>query len=427
MEIPFIVIITVMIVVVLFVFIIWKIRRRRFHPNVDKRQQQMKLNEDLSEAGFAYEINGDYFYSLMNCWQREVGYCRLYDEAAPLFNMIMDCEPITFSYEGKRWLIELWKGQYGITTGGEIGVYNTDQEDISTDKFKGVFYENIRNDELLYLSFVLRKNGKVILRRKGLHWWLTGFKLGEFSKPDSLTMDVKIMFPNGKMRTAFVNALKELGYARREYSTGRRTVSIHYTRPHSKQTESRNLVQETVAQHTNNSNCKLYEFSTAQYEDTLDKLEYIKAMMPELYQIFVKSLYARGIYEAFDWIKEWLKGRHPTPDPGPGPEPPCPPQPPCPSYPPCGSCHPCQPCNSCGSCQPCNPYDSCHSCNPCEFCQPSNPSEPCQPKKSVVSFPGGAWETDYNLDLEEDRISGKDRTKEQCFLQEESYSDRQSR
>ena len=52
----------------------------------------------LKKQGFAYEMDGDYFYSLMNCWQREVGYCRLYDEAAPLFNMIMDCEPVTFSY-----------------------------------------------------------------------------------------------------------------------------------------------------------------------------------------------------------------------------------------------------------------------------------------------------------------------------------------
>ena len=26
--------------------------------------------------------------------------------------------------------------------------------------------------------FVLKKNGKAILRRKDLHWWLTGFKLG---------------------------------------------------------------------------------------------------------------------------------------------------------------------------------------------------------------------------------------------------------
>lgn len=354
----FIIIAAAIIVVLLLVFVIWKIRSHRFHPNSDKRQQQIELNDDLSEAGFAYEIHGDYFYSLMNCWQRQVGYCRLYDEAAPLFNMIMDCEPVAFSYGGKRWLIELWKGQYGITTGGEIGIYNTDQADINTDRFKGVFYENIRNDERMNMSFVLRKNGKVLLRRKDFHWWLTGFKLGEFSQPDSLTMDARITFPNAKMRAAFVNALMELGYSKREFSVRRRTVSIHYTKPHSKQTKSRNPVQEAMVQHTNSSNCKLYEISTGGYSDTLDKLEYIKAMVPELYEIFVKSLYARGIYEAFDWIKEWLKGNHPNPGPGPEPQP----IPPCPPQPPCSPCYPCRPCPPVNPCCQNRSADACNMC-----------------------------------------------------------------
>ena len=149
-----IIILAVVAAAVLIALIIWRIRSRRFRPTADIQRQQMELNADLKDAGFAYEINGDYFYSLMDCWQREVGYCRLYDEAAPMFNMIMDCEPVEFSYGGKRWLIELWKGQYGITTGGEIGIYNTKREDIDHEKFKGTFYENIQDDERLrYLMY----------------------------------------------------------------------------------------------------------------------------------------------------------------------------------------------------------------------------------------------------------------------------------
>ena len=74
---------------------------------------------------------------------------------------------------------------------------------------------------------------------------------------------------------------------------------------------------EAIVQQTNSNNCKLYEFTTAKYSQTLDKLEYIKAMVPELYQLFIDSLYARGVYDAFEWIKEWLEGRppHPAPDP----------------------------------------------------------------------------------------------------------------
>ena len=171
----------VLVIAVLAFCIVWQVRGRRFRPSGNKQSQQNELNADLEETGFAYELKGDYFYSLMECWQREVGYCRLYDEAAPLFNMIMDCEPVTFSYACKRWLIELWKGQYGITTGGEIGIYNTERNDIDSDKFKGTFYENISNEEMLKMSFVLRRNGRVILKRSAVHWWLTGFKLGQFS------------------------------------------------------------------------------------------------------------------------------------------------------------------------------------------------------------------------------------------------------
>ena len=83
-----IIILAVVAAAVLIALIIWRIRSRRFRPTADIQRQQMELNADLKDAGFAYEINGDYFYSLMDCWQREVGYCRLYDEAAPMFNMI---------------------------------------------------------------------------------------------------------------------------------------------------------------------------------------------------------------------------------------------------------------------------------------------------------------------------------------------------
>lgn len=92
------------------VLVILYIRTKNFTLTADKRQQLQQVNIDLESTGFAYEPQGDYFYSLMNCWQRGAGYCKPYDEGASNFNMIMDCEPITFYYAGKRWLIELWKG-----------------------------------------------------------------------------------------------------------------------------------------------------------------------------------------------------------------------------------------------------------------------------------------------------------------------------
>lgn len=374
--------------------IIFFIRSKRFQPNPKKLEQQTQLNSDLEPAGFAYDLRGDYFYSLMNCWQREMGYCRLYDEGAALFNMIMDCEPVTFSYGGKRWLIELWKGQYGITTGAEIGIYNTVKEDINHEKFQGTFYEAIRNEERLPLSFVLKRNGREVFRRSAVHWWLTGFKLGEYSSPSSLTLDAKITFPNKEMCAAFLDGLKRIGYTHQEFSVRRKTVTIHYTKPHTKQPTSRNKVQETFVQQTNENNCRLFEFTTADYSDTLDKLEYAKAVAPELYQLFFHSLYARGFYEAFDWLIEFIGGR-PTPSPLPPDPTPCKPLIPCkPSIPcvcPPTSCA-CPPKNVCPpvscTCPPKNvcPPASC-TCPPKNVCPPASCACPPRNVCSSVSCP----------------------------------------
>ena len=38
--------------------------------------------------------------------------------------MIIDAYPVYFDYQDKTWMIEFWRGQYGINTGAEIGVYH---------------------------------------------------------------------------------------------------------------------------------------------------------------------------------------------------------------------------------------------------------------------------------------------------------------
>ncbi|MDR0818688.1 MAG: DUF4474 domain-containing protein, partial [Oscillospiraceae bacterium] len=171
--------------------IFFRVTGEKFKPTADKQVQHDQLNALLDDAGFAYERDGDYFYSLRNCWQRECGYCKLYDEGCRELYMITDAEPIEFTYDGKRWLIEFWKGQYGITTGAEIGIYRTEREDISSPDFTGTFYEAIPDAEMMPMSFTLRKRGRTLLSRSDRHWWLTGFILGEFSQPKSLTMDAE--------------------------------------------------------------------------------------------------------------------------------------------------------------------------------------------------------------------------------------------
>lgn len=375
-----IIIAAIVVVVLLSIVVVWQVRTRNFRPTADKNQQRDKLNASLEPTGFAYDLEGDYFYALMNSWQREMGYCRLYDEGAPLFNMIMDCEPVTFSYGGKRWLIELWKGQYGITTGAEIGIYNTSREDIDTEKFKGTFYESAADEERLQMSFVLKRKGRKIISRNELHWWLTGFKLGKFSKTSSLTMNAKITFPNKEMCAAFVGGLYNIGYRRREFSVKYTTVTVHFRKPHTPQPISQ-INQRFLVQMANKNNCALYNLTTAKYSDTMDKIEYIEAAVPELYQFFLHSLYARGLYEAFEWLIDLARNHHEKPEPPkPCPPEPCPPEP-CPPEP----CPP-EPCPP----EPCPPEPPCPPeapCSPEPPCLPNPPYPPCPPEPPCQACP----------------------------------------
>lgn len=77
-------------------------------------------------------------------------------------------------------MIELWKGQYGITTGAEIGIYNTASDDIKTKQFTGTYYDCASDDERLDMSFVLRKNGKVLFKRSGFTGGLPGLSWENF-------------------------------------------------------------------------------------------------------------------------------------------------------------------------------------------------------------------------------------------------------
>ncbi len=54
------------------------------HPITDYignlSERVAELNDELEPFGFAYEPYQDIFYSLQYPWQRELGYCKLYDE-----------------------------------------------------------------------------------------------------------------------------------------------------------------------------------------------------------------------------------------------------------------------------------------------------------------------------------------------------------
>jgi len=205
-------------------------------------------------VGFKYDSKKDMFYATKNAWQKNFGYSHLYDVLAPLFRMIIDTEPIRFYYNNKNYLITFWKGQYGITTGAEIGIY------VTKDLFpsKKTLYLPVSDEEMLDMSCKLYKNGKKIIDAHAKHWWLAIFKLGMFSKPRELTMDIKLRFPCEEMLQAFIKAFKKLGYKDNDYEIKDCTFIFCYKKPKTRKVWTRSFITEGIAQAFNKKNVKLY-------------------------------------------------------------------------------------------------------------------------------------------------------------------------
>ena len=188
-------------------------------------QDADKTVQILNACGFEYDEKQGIYYSSINPWQKGFGFNFIYDMAAPIAGMNYSTERITFPYNGKDWMIQIWKGQYGMTAGAEIGIYN------KTDKV--MQYDCASEDEFLEMSFVLYNQGEEMFHRgPEKHWWLTGFKILNVGVPILLDMDMTIKFPTKSMADAFETGLKK---ANRDnlldpmtYTRGAKTFHIHW-------------------------------------------------------------------------------------------------------------------------------------------------------------------------------------------------------
>lgn len=184
-----------------------------------------KTVQILNACGFEYDEKQGIYYSSVNPWQKGFGFNVVYDMSAPLAGMYYATERIYFQYDNKDWMIQIWKGQYGMTAGAEIGVYN------KTDKI--MQYDCVSEDEFLEMSFVLYNQGeKMFERGPEKHWWLTGFKIMNIGVPILLDMDMTIKFPTKSMADAFEAGLKK---ANRDnlldpmtYTRGAKSFTIHW-------------------------------------------------------------------------------------------------------------------------------------------------------------------------------------------------------
>ncbi len=164
-------------------------------------------------VGYLYDPAEKCFYTASDPWQRAMGYSVLYDGASPLVLINFDTLRLKFDYAGENWMIQIWKGQYGLVFyGAEIGVYSKPVERNLE------IYDCADDDHLLKMSmdFYEYETGflkkpvweKKFSRPYGEYWWCTGFIPGNRNDEfENLRISARITMRDYDMLKAFTGAL----------------------------------------------------------------------------------------------------------------------------------------------------------------------------------------------------------------------------
>jgi hypothetical protein len=167
-------------------------------------QDESTARKILVTAGFDYDPVQDVYFTQLDSWQRNFGFNSVYDTAAPMVGMVYSTSKIYFNYDNKDWMMEIWKGQYGITAGAEIGFYNKPADRVMEH------YDCVTDEEMLTMAFDFYNMDELVFTRgPEKHWWLTGFKFLHIGIPQFIKLDMTIELPNRKMANAFEKGLKE--------------------------------------------------------------------------------------------------------------------------------------------------------------------------------------------------------------------------
>ena len=236
------------------------------------------INELLEPFGYCYIPSQDLFSTRIDAWQRQMGYCSIFDKAASRFQMIFDSLPIYFDYQGRTWLMEAWKGQYGINTGGEVGLYYADRI-LPPKEREHIRFTSVSDKHLVRMSMVLIRDGVTSAQLSACHWWLTAFRPGCFSHPKQLALHVSITFPTCEMAEAFCGGLLRAGYSRSEIKRNRCTVRFVFNHSQCCTGWFRHL-RIRITQCLNRFWCKVFCFVTRHFCLTLDRVLYLYYYLP---------------------------------------------------------------------------------------------------------------------------------------------------
>ena len=259
-------------------------RRKRAGQTVRRmtpRQKTELLNELAGPLGFCYLEKEGIFTSRLDAWQRKYGYETLFDRTAAAANMVIDAWPVYFDYEGRTWMIEFWKGQYGINTGGEVGIYHA-KGLVAPHLYRTAHFDAARDYELPLIRCRLERKGEKLYELAEYHWWLTGFCMGRFSRPQDLSMTAIITFDGMAMAEAFYEGLKRSGWAKNRYRIRRNEVAVQVN--DSRTPAKLQRIHRSVVQCGNRLFCRCYRILSYPFTGTADRLLFFYYQLPSCFR-----------------------------------------------------------------------------------------------------------------------------------------------
>jgi hypothetical protein len=170
---------------------------------------------------YQYSYIDDYYYTNdKEAWQYNFGFGKVYDIVSPYILLEYDYVRVFFTYEDKDWMLQMWKGQYGmIFYGGEIGIYNRAHSEDGVNEW--TMYECPDDEDWLKMELTMwheELDGswtREFTREYDKYWWCTGFKNGHLriqEPADELRLTGRITFKDAEMTKIVVEGLEDCGF-----------------------------------------------------------------------------------------------------------------------------------------------------------------------------------------------------------------------
>lgn len=171
---------------------------------------------------YQYSYQDDYYYANdKQAWQKAMGFSAFYDLVAPYAMLETDYVRVKFTYDGKDWLFQFWKGQYGfVFYGSEMGIYTKRH----TGRADGTFttYQCAGSGDWMPMEMTLYHDTtgfgtyeRQFTRPYDTYWWCTGFKPGHLRREEPATelrMESRITLKNEEMARLFCDAIAQCGF-----------------------------------------------------------------------------------------------------------------------------------------------------------------------------------------------------------------------